>query len=152
VRGFAIKFTPRKATGIWSATTPRCFRARPYSSPIHPYAKAPPKTNLAFPHGDWDFWSLSPESLHQVTILMSDRGLPPACAMSTAMARTYSLINAAGSARMVKFHFKTQQGHRYWTKRAGFEVVGRTRRIDSGGSVRGNRERRFPEVEDRCRS
>jgi catalase len=67
----------------------RVFVRDPYKFPdfIHTQ-KRHPKTNLRSPTAMWDFWSLSPESLHQVTILMSDRGLPTACATSTAMART----------------------------------------------------------------
>ena len=76
----------------------------------------------------WDFWSLSPESLHQVTILMSDRGLPVSVRhMNGYGSHTYSLINAAGERFWVKFHFKTQQGHKHWTNKEASEIVGRTR-------------------------
>jgi catalase len=64
----------------------------------------------------WDFWSLSPESLHQVTILMSDRGLPQSYRNLDGFgSHTYSFINAAGERHWVKFHFKTQQGIKNWT-------------------------------------
>jgi catalase len=76
----------------------------------------------------WDFWSLSPESLHQVTILMSDRGLPVSVRhMNGYGSHTYSLINASGERHWVKFHFKTQQGHKPWTNKEATEIVGRTR-------------------------
>jgi catalase len=76
----------------------------------------------------WDFWSLSPESLHQVTILMSDRGLPTSVRHVNGYgSHTYSLINAAGDRVWVKFHFKTLQGHEHWTNAQASEVVGRTR-------------------------
>ncbi len=76
----------------------------------------------------WDFWSLSPESLHQVTILFSDRGLPQTVRhMDGFGSHTYSFINAAGERFWVKFHFKTQQGHKHWTNAEAAQVVGRTR-------------------------
>jgi len=76
----------------------------------------------------WDFWSLSPESLHQVTILMSDRGLPVSVRHINGYgSHAYSLINDAGERVWVKFHFKTQQGHQHWTNAQAAEVVGRTR-------------------------
>ena len=76
----------------------------------------------------WDFWSLSPESLHQVTILMSDRGLPTDVRhINEYGSHTYSLINAANERVWVKFHFKTQQGHRHRTSAQAAEVIGRTR-------------------------
>ena len=76
----------------------------------------------------WDFWSLSPESLHQVTTLFSDRGLPTDVRHINGYgSHTYSLINAEGERVWVKFHFKTQQGHRHWTNDQAVEVVGKTR-------------------------
>ena len=76
----------------------------------------------------WDFWSLSPESLHQVTILMSDRGLPTSVRHINGYgSHTYSLLNAANERFWVKFHFKTMQGHKHWTNAEAAVVVGRTR-------------------------
>ena len=64
----------------------------------------------------WDFWSLSPESLHQVTILMSDRGLPQGYRfMNGYGSHTFSFINAANQRTWVKLHFKSMQGHKHWT-------------------------------------
>ena len=78
--------------------------------------KRHPKTNLRSPTAMWDFWSLSPESLHQVTILMSDRGLPTSVRHVNGYgSHTYSLISTAGERVWVKFHFKTRQGHQHWT-------------------------------------
>src|ERR1700680_3366847 len=78
VRGFAIKFYTEE--GNWDLVgnnTPVFFVRDPYKFPdfIHTQ-KRHPRTNLRSPTAMWDFWSLSPESLHQVTILMGDRGLP----------------------------------------------------------------------------
>jgi catalase len=83
-------FTPRRATGTWSATTRRSFScAIRSSSPISSTRKSASEDQSAQqPTAMWDFWSLSPESLHQVTILMSDRGCRRATATSTATAAT----------------------------------------------------------------
>jgi catalase len=130
VRGFAIKFYTEE--GNWDLVgnnTPVFFVRDPYKFPdfIHTQ-KRHPKTNLRSPTAMWDFWSLSPESLHQVTILMSDRGLPTSVRHVNGYgSHTYSLINAAGERVWVKFHFKTQQGHKHWTNAEASTVVGRTR-------------------------
>ena len=76
----------------------------------------------------WDFWSLSPESLHQVTILFSDRGLPKSYRhMNGYGSHTYSLINAAGERFWVKFHLKTMQGFDYLTDQDAAGIVGADR-------------------------
>jgi hypothetical protein len=75
-----------------------------------------------------DFWSLSPESLHQVTILMSDRGLPTDVRHINGYgSHTHSFINAKNERFWVKFHFKTLQGHKHWTNAEAETVVGKTR-------------------------
>jgi catalase len=76
----------------------------------------------------WDFWSLSPESLHQVTVLMSDRGLPISpMHMNGYGSHTYSFWNNAGERFWVKFHFKTVQGHRHHTNAESVQVIGNSR-------------------------
>jgi catalase len=76
----------------------------------------------------WDFWSLSPESLHQVTILMSDRGIPTTpMHMNGYGSHTYSLWNKDGERFWVKFHFKTQQGHAHHTNAEAEALIGKTR-------------------------
>ncbi len=130
VRGFAIKFYTGE--GNWDLVgnnTPVFFVRDPYKFPdfIHTQ-KRHPKTHLRSPTAMGEFWSLSPESLHQVTILMSDRGLPTSVRHVNGYgSHTYSLINAAGERVWVKFHFKTQQGHQHWTNVEASEVVGHTR-------------------------
>jgi catalase len=70
-----------------------------------------PQSNLKSPTMMWDFWSLSPESLHQVTILFSDRGTPDGYRhMNGYSSHTFSLINAKNELFYVKWHFKTKQG------------------------------------------
>jgi len=113
VRGFALKFYTEE--GNWDLVgnnTPVFFVRDPYKFPdfIHTQ-KRDPRTNLRNPTAMWDFWSRSPESLHQVTILFSDRGLPRSYRhMNGYGSHTYSMINAAGERVWVKFHFKTAQG------------------------------------------
>ncbi len=130
VRGFALKFYTEE--GNWDLVgnnTPVFFVRDPYKFPdfIHTQ-KRHPRTNLRSPKAMWDFWSLSSESLHQVTILMSDRGLPTDVRhMNGYGSHTYSFINAQNERFWVKFHFKTMQGHRHWTNAEAAEVIGRTR-------------------------
>ncbi|MDI9546574.1 MAG: catalase [Chloroflexota bacterium] len=130
VRGFALKFYTEE--GNWDLVgnnTPVFFVRDPYKFPdfIHTQ-KRHPRTNLRSNTAMWDFWSLSPESLHQVTILMSDRGLPIGVRHINGYgSHTYSFINAENERFWVKFHFKTLQGHKHWTNAEAAEVVGRTR-------------------------
>lgn len=130
VRGFAMKFYTEE--GNWDMVgnnTPVFFVRDPLKFPdfIHTQ-KRHPRTNLRSATAMWDFWSLSPESLHQVTILMSDRGIPVSPRfMNGYGSHTYSFWNKSGERFWVKFHFKTQQGHRFLTNAEAAEVIGRTR-------------------------
>jgi catalase len=130
VRGFALKFYTEE--GNWDMVgnnTPVFFIRDPYKFPdfIHTQ-KRHPKTNLRSATAAWDFWSLSPESLHQVTILFSDRGLPVGVRNINGYgSHTYSFINGKNERFWVKFHFKTMQGHKFWTNAEAAEVVGKTR-------------------------
>ena len=130
MRGFALKFyTPDGNWDLVGNNTPVFFVRDPYKFPdfIHTQ-KRHPKNNMRSPIAMWDFWSLSPESLHQVTILMSDRGLPTSVRHINGYgSHTYSLLNAANERFWVKFHFKTMQGHKHWTNAEAAAVVGRTR-------------------------
>ena len=113
VRGFAIKFYTRE--GNWDLVgnnTPTFFLRDAYKFPdfIHTQ-KRDPRTHLRSANAAWDFWTLVPESLHQVTILMSDRGIPASYRhMHGFGSHTYSFINDKNERFWVKFHFKTQQG------------------------------------------
>jgi catalase len=130
VRGFAVKFYTEE--GNWDLVgnnTPVFFVRDPYKFPdfIHTQ-KRHPRTNLRSPTAMWDFWSLSPESLHQVTILMSDRGLPQSPRfMNGYGSHTYSFINAKQERFWVKFHFKTQQGIKFHTNREAEAIVAKSR-------------------------
>lgn len=113
VRGFALKFYTEE--GNWDLVgnnTPVFFVRDPYKFPdfIHSQ-KRDPRTNLRNDTMQWDFWSQSPEALHQITILFSDRGLPKSYRnMNGYGSHTYSFINNDGERFWVKFHFKTAQG------------------------------------------
>ncbi|MBS1167389.1 MAG: katA [Proteobacteria bacterium] len=130
VRGFALKFYTEE--GNWDVVgnnTPVFFVRDPLKFPdfIHTQ-KRHPRTNLRSPTAMWDFWSLSPESLHQVTILFSDRGLPTDVRHINGYgSHTYSFLNEAGERFWVKFHFKSLQGHRHYTNAEAADVVGRSR-------------------------
>ncbi len=130
VRGFAVKFYTEE--GNWDLVgnnTPVFFVRDPYkfSDFIHTQ-KRDPKTNLRSATAMWDFWSLSPESLHQVTILFSDRGLPRSYRhMNGYGSHTYSLINDKNERFWVKFHFKTLQGIETLTNEEAARLVGEDR-------------------------
>lgn len=112
-RGFAVKFYTEE--GNWDIVgnnTPVFFIRDPLKFPdfIHTQ-KRHPQSNLKNAQMMWDFWSHSPEALHQVTILFSDRGIPDGYRhMHGFGSHTYSLISANGERTWVKWHFKTQQG------------------------------------------
>lgn len=112
-RGFAVKFYTEE--GNWDIVgnnTPVFFIRDPLKFPdfIHTQ-KRHPQTNLKNAQMMWDFWSHSPEALHQVTILFSDRGIPDGYRhMHGFGSHTYSLLSADGRRTWVKWHFKTQQG------------------------------------------
>src|ERR1700726_160201 len=118
VRGFALRFYTEE--GNWDIVgnnTPIFFVRDPLKFPdfIHTQ-KRHPRTNMRSPTAMWDFWSLSPESPHQVTILMSDRGLPQSYRNINGYgSHTYSFINAKNERYWIKFHFKTMQGIKNWT-------------------------------------
>jgi len=117
-RGFAVKFYTED--GNWDLVgnnTPVFFikDAKKFPDFIHTQ-KRDPKTNLKSPTMMWDFWSLNPESLHQVMILFSDRGTPDGYRkMNGFGSHTFSMINGKNERIWVKFHFKTQQGNKTLT-------------------------------------
>lgn len=117
-RGFALKFYTED--GNWDLVgnnTPVFFIKDPkkFGDFIHTQ-KRDPRTHCKSPTMMWDFWSLNPESLHQVMILMSDRGTPHGYRhMHGFGSHTFSLINAQNERVWVKFHFKTLQGIQNFT-------------------------------------
>src|ERR1700738_2750215 len=127
VRGFALRFYTEE--GNWDIVgnnTPVFFVRDPLKFPdfIHTQ-KRHPRTNMRSPTAMWDFWSLSPESLHQVTILMSDRGLPQSYRNINGYgSHTYSFINAKNERPWIQFHFKTIKGVKNWTNAAAGKRIG----------------------------
>lgn len=112
-RGFAVKFYTEEGNyDLVGNNTPVFFIRDAIKFPdfIHTQ-KRDPQTHLKNPNAVWDFWSLSPESLHQVTILMSDRGIPATFRhMHGFGSHTFKWVNKEGEAAWVKYHFKTEQG------------------------------------------
>ena len=126
-RGFSMKFYTED--GNWDLVgnnTPVFFVKDPkkFSDFIHTQ-KRDPFTNMKSPTMMWDFWSLNPESLHQVLILMSDRGTPYGYRhMHGFGSHTFSLINAQNERFYVKFHFITQQGIKNFTNEEATAMKG----------------------------
>jgi len=126
-RGFAVKFYTED--GNWDLVgnnTPVFFIKDPkkFSDFIHTQ-KRDPRTNCKSPTMMWDFWSLNPESLHQVMILMSDRGTPKGYrTMHGFGSHTFSMINAQNEKVWVKFHFKSLNGINNFTNDEAAEMKG----------------------------
>ena len=127
-RGFALKFYTED--GNWDLVgnnTPVFFikDAKKFPDFIHTQKRVP-KTNLKSATMMWDFWSLNPESLHQVLILMSDRGTPYGYRhMHGFGSHTYSMINAKNERVWVKFHLKTQQGIKNFSNDEAVSMAGK---------------------------
>ena len=130
IRGFAMKYYTEE--GNWDLVgnnTPVFFLKDPYKFPdLNHAVKRDPRTNMRSAKNNWDFWTNLPEALHQVTITMSDRGIPLSYRhMNGYGSHTFSLISAAGERHWVKFHFKTQQGIKCLTDEEAESLVGRDR-------------------------
>ncbi len=126
IRGFALKFYTDQ--GNWDMVgnnTPVFFLRDPRKFPdLNKAVKRDPRTNLRSATNNWDFWTLLPEALHQVTIVMSDRGIPASYRhMHGFGSHTYSFINADNERCWVKFHFVTQQGIKNLTDAEAAGVV-----------------------------
>lgn len=126
-RGFALKFYTED--GNWDLVgnnTPVFFVRDPIKFPdFIRTQKRDPQTNLKDPNMMWDFWSLSPEALHQVVILFSDRGIPASYrCMHGYGSHTYSLINHEGVRTWVKWHFRTEQGIKNLDPKKAEELAG----------------------------
>jgi catalase len=130
IRGFAIKFYTEE--GNWDLVgnnTPVFFMRDPLKFPdLNHVIKRDPRTNLRSPKNNWDFWTLLPEALHQVTITMSDRGIPLSYRhMHGFGSHTYSMINAKNERIWVKFHFHTHQGIKNLTDQEAEALIGKDR-------------------------
>ncbi len=130
IRGFALKFYTEE--GNWDMVgnnTPVFFIRDPRQFPdLNKAVKRDPRSNLRSATYNWDYWTLLPEALHQITIVMSDRGIPASYRhMHGFGSHTYSFWNAQGERFWVKFHFKTQQGIRNLTDAEAEAIVGKDR-------------------------
>ncbi|KWR75987.1 catalase [Pseudomonas citronellolis] len=147
IRGFAIKFYTEQ--GNWDLVgnnTPVFFLRDPLKFPdLNHAVKRDPRTHLRSAENNWDFWTLLPEALHQVTIVMSDRGLPRSYRhMHGFGSHTFSFISPQNERSWVKFTWKTQQGIENLTDQQAEALVGRDRESaqrDLYGSIE---EGRFP--------
>ncbi len=147
IRGFAIKFYTEQ--GNWDLVgnnTPVFFLRDPLKFPdLNHAVKRDPRTHLRSAENNWDFWTLLPEALHQVTIVMSDRGLPRSYRhMHGFGSHTFSFISPRNERSWVKFTWKTQQGIENLTDQQAEALVGRDRESaqrDLYGSIE---EGRFP--------
>ncbi len=130
IRGFAIKFYTEE--GNWDLVgnnTPVFFLRDPLKFPdLNHAVKRDPRTNLRSAKNNWDFWTSLPEALHQVTIVMSDRGIPSSYRhMHGFGSHTFSLINANNERFWVKFNWRTQQGIKNMTDAEATAAVGNCR-------------------------
>lgn len=126
-RGFAVKFYTEEGNyDLVGNNTPIFFIRDAIKFPdfIHTQ-KRDPRTHLKNPNAVWDFWSLSPESLHQVTYLMGDRGIPATYRhMNGYGSHTFKWVNAKGEAVWVKYHFKTEQGVKNMASDVAAKIAG----------------------------
>ncbi|MBW7863523.1 MAG: catalase [Candidatus Hydrogenedentes bacterium] len=130
IRGFAMKFYTEE--GNWDLVgnnTPVFFLRDPLKVPdLNHAVKRDPHTNLRSARNNWDFWTSLPEALHQVTITMSERGIPYSYRhMNGYGSHTFSMINAANERVWVKFHLKTKQGIKNLTDAEAEAIIGKCR-------------------------
>ncbi len=130
IRGFAMKFYTEE--GNWDLAgnnTPVFFLRDPHKFPdLNRAVKRDPETNLRSAENNWDFWTNLPEALHQITITMSERGIPLSYRhMHGFGSHTFSMINANNERVWVKFHLHTQQGIKNLTDQEAAELVGHDR-------------------------
>jgi catalase len=130
IRGFAVKFYTDE--GNWDMVgnnTPVFFLRDPLKFPdLNHAVKRDPRTNMRSAQSNWDFWTLLPEALHQITILMSDRGIPRTYRhMHGFGSHTFSFINSENQRFWVKFHLKSQQGIKNLTDQEAETLIGKDR-------------------------
>ena len=147
IRGFALKFYTED--GNWDLVgnnTPVFFFRDPKLFPsLNHVVKRDPKTNMKNAESNWDFWTNLPEALHQVTIVMSDRGIPKGFRnMHGFGSHTYSMINEDNERVWVKFHFRTQQGIENYTNEEAEAIVGKDRESSQRDLFNAIEEGNFP--------
>ncbi|MEG1159805.1 MAG: catalase [Acidaminococcaceae bacterium] len=130
IRGFACKFYTEE--GNWDLVgnnTPTFFIRDVHNFPdLNRAVKRDPHTNMRSAQNTWDFWTLLPETFHQRTVVMSDRGIPASYRhMHVFGEHTFSFFNEKNERVWCKFHFKTQQGIKNLTNEEAAELIGRDR-------------------------
>lgn len=130
IRGFALKFYTEE--GNWDLVgnnTPVFFLRDPLKFPdLNHAVKRDPRTNMRSARNNWDFWTSLPEALHQVTIVMSDRGIPYSYRhMHGFGSHTFSMINDKNERFWVKFHMRSQQGIKNLTDQEAEKWIGADR-------------------------
>jgi catalase len=135
IRGFAMKFYTEE--GNWDLVgnnTPVFFFRDPLKFPdLNHAVKRDPRTNMRSATNNWDFWTSIPEALHQVTITMSDRGIPYSYRhMNGYGSHTFSMINAKNERVWVKFTLKTEQGIKNLTDQEAEAIIAKDRKAIRG--------------------
>lgn len=130
IRGFAMKFYTEE--GNWDLVgnnTPVFFIRDPLKFPdLNHAVKRDPRTGMRSVNNNWDYWTLLPEALHQVTIVMSERGIPKSWRhMHGFGSHTFSFINAQNERHWVKFHLRTQQGIENLSNEEASAIIGEDR-------------------------
>lgn len=130
IRGFAVKFYTEE--GNWDLVgnnTPVFFLRDPLKFPdLNHAVKRDPRTNLRSARNNWDFWTSLPEALHQITVVMSDRGIPATYRhMHGFGSHTFSFNSADNQRHWVKFHLKSQQGIKNLTDAEAEALIGKDR-------------------------
>lgn len=126
-RGFAVKFYTKEGNyDVVGNNTPVFFLRDPLKFPdfIHTQKRCPVR-NINNPNAVWDFWANNPQSLHQITILMSDRGIPKSYRhMHGFGSHTFGVWNEKGERFWIKWHFKTNQGIETLTNEEAAKIIG----------------------------
>lgn len=148
IRGFALKFYTQQ--GNWDLVgnnTPVFFLRDPLKFPdLNHAVKRDPKTNMRSADNNWDYWTLLPETLHQITINMTDRGIPKSYRnMHGFGSHTYSFINAENERFWVKFHYRTQQGIENIPDQKAAELIGNDRESHQRDLFENIEQGNFPE-------
>ena len=127
VHGFALRFYTEDGNyDIVGNNTPTFFLRDGIKFPdfIHSQ-KRQPNSGLRDDEMQWDFWTRTPESAHQVTYLLGDRGTPKTSRHQDGFgSHTFQWINEEGTPVWVKYHFKTRQGWECFTDEEATEKAG----------------------------
>ncbi len=147
IRGFAVKFYTED--GNWDIVgnnTPVFFFRDPMKFiDLNHAVKRDPRTNMRSANTNWDFWTSLPESLLQVTITMSDRGIPSSFRhMHGFGSHTYSMVNDEGERVWVKYHFRSEQGVMNFTDQEAATVVASDRESSGRDLYEAIEKKQFP--------